>query len=473
MHIQIKILKQRPSEHGSVVFLFILLLVLISSIASISALVIQTLKVSQRRSSMVQAMQFAEGGAAVAASELEVAYNSLTGSIVTNLSTNSAGAYTRNSSLSTSQTNVYERTITSPFTNQSVTAQIWMTNSSSPSSAKVVALATVNSVTQSAAVEIAMRFGFTAAIISDNPGNSSTSTGKSMSGGNVCINGSSSGPLVIDGGNVKAVWANGRCNYDTATVTPSAISMTNYNTATQVPDYTVAGSTNQLFDFSRMIAVADVSGTHFGNLSTFWAKTKAGGVLEGVIVVDIKKTDSKFGDLNPTYFPFGINIRGTLIFNFDSTFAPTDKIFNTANMNINPADLSGLNPTNPATFTTGYPPTFVDSTKKPSNVDISSMGFQNFAPGDDLPALMYNVGVLDLHGNVNISGVLYTPSFMEIENKQNGQIQYFKGTLIGGGGIYIENGTASTSIVSYDPGAIDKLATSGNKGKRIYATYWH
>ena len=44
---------------------------------------------------------------------------------------------------------------------------------------------------------------------------------------------------------------------------------------------------------------------------------------------------------------------------------------------------------------------------------------------DDLPALMYNVGILDIHGNANICGGVYSPSFMEIENKEDGNLQYF------------------------------------------------
>ena len=271
---------------------------------------------------------------------------------------NPAGAYARSTNLSTSQTNVYQRTITTPFTNQSVTAQIWLTNSANPKEGKVMGVAAVNTVTQAATVEVQMKFGFTAAIISDNAGTTSTSNGKNMSSGNVAINASSAGPVFIDGGAGKAVWANGRVNYDSwANVTPSAVSMTNYNTSLKVPDYTVPGSADQLFDFNRLIAVANKSGTHFGNLSSFWAKAKSGAILEGVIVVDVNSGTRSVGDMTPANYPSGINIHGTLMINFDSSFGPTDKIINTADININAANLSGLNATNPATFTTGYPPT--------------------------------------------------------------------------------------------------------------------
>jgi len=140
-------------------------------------------------------------------------------------------------------------------------------------------------------------------------------------------------------------------------------------------------------------------------------------------------------------------------------------------MNVNPANLSGLVPGNPATYTTGYPPTYSNPAKNPVNIDITSRGFPNFTAADDLPALMYNNAILDIHGNANICGVVYSSSFMEIENKSDGQTQYFNGALIGGGGIYVENGRAATSIVSYDPNAVGNLATAGGRGKSVVAVY--
>ncbi len=253
--------------------------------------------------------------------------------------------------------------------------------------------------------------------------------------------------------------------------------MTNFNSADQIPDYTADGSTDQLFDFNRFIAVADASGNHYKDLATFIAAANAAalkprGALEGIIVVDIWRNDKQFGSLDPTHLPNGVNVRGTLVFNFSPEFGPMDKIINTATMNINPADLSRLNPSDPSTYPSGYPPIYTNPAKNPVNVDISSQGFANFTADDDLPALMYNIGILDIHGNANISGVVYSPSFMEIENKKDGQIQYFKGALIGGGGIFFDNPNGGKSIVSFDGKALDVLATSMNKGKRAFAAYW-
>lgn len=249
----------------------------------------------------------------------------------------------------------------------------------------------------------------------------------------------------------------------------TSVSMTNRNTAYEIPDYTADGSADQLFDFNRFIAAAKASGNHFTNLTSFVNVMKTGVTLEGIVAVDIAK--SELPSLSDSTLPFGINIRGTLVFNFSAAYRPSDKIVNTAAMNINPANLSGLVLGNPATYTSGYPPVYSNPAKNPANVDLVSRGFANFTPYDDLPAFMYNVGILDMHGPVNISGVVYSPSFMEIENKQDGQIQYFKGSLIGGGGILVENIRSGTTIVSYDSNSLNLLATSGTKGKSLKVAY--
>jgi hypothetical protein len=141
-------------------------------------------------------------------------------------------------------------------------------------------------------------------------------------------------------------------------------------------------------------------------------------------------------------------------------------------MNINPANLTSLVSSNVATYPSGYPPVYYDNSKNPTNINITSKGFANVTPEEDLPALLYSIGVLDIHGNANISGVMYTPSNMEIENKADGQIQYFKGSLIMGLGIYFENSHHSTSIISFDPKTLDSLSTLGSSGKQVTVAYW-
>jgi hypothetical protein len=141
-------------------------------------------------------------------------------------------------------------------------------------------------------------------------------------------------------------------------------------------------------------------------------------------------------------------------------------------MNINPANLAGLVATNPATYTSGYPPVYYDNSKNPVNINFATTGFANFVPGEDLPAMMYSMGTLDIHGSANISGVCYTPSYMEIENKKAGQIQYFRGSMIMGLGILYQNKIAATSIISFDPPSLDSLATLSNAGKQVAVAYW-
>ncbi len=85
---------------------------------------------------------------------------------------------------------------------------------------------------------------------------------------------------------------------------------------------------------------------------------------------------------------------------------------------------------------------------------------------------MYNTGILDIHRGANISGVMYTPSFVEIEQKIANTTQYFRGQIISGGGVYLEDmSTAGPMVFSYDPNTIDTLAIGAGKGK-ILRTQW-
>ena len=481
-----KTLARQQQQASAMVACLIMMLIVITAVSSLAAYVTQTVRLANRRSDGVAAMQFAQGGAVIVANDLNNALTNRAATFFNNLISGST-PYTLTAE-GTSPLVVYQRIMTAPFSNQTVVAKVWFTNATTPTEAAIRCSATVGDVTQTNILHVKFSFGFGAAIICDNPGTSDLGVSKSTAqGGNVVVNGDRSGPIVVDGGEGLAIWANGNANVDPiyAKVPASAVLRDAYGTANQIPDYTVPGSSDQLFDFKRFIAVADLTpvqnsinpnrNNHFTNLTTFLLACNKvmlpsrEGALEGIVVVDIKKTDP---DITSSLVPNGINIRGTLVFNFGPTFLPTDKIVNTSTMNINKANLSGLVATDPSTYTTGYPPAYNDPAKDPANVDITSKGFVNFLPTEDRPALMYNNGVLDIHGNANICGVVYSPCFMEIENKQAGQIQYFRGSLIGGGGIYFENNQASTSVCSYDPATLDLLATSSNKGKLVLATYW-
>lgn len=477
--MKLRLNQRRRRQQGVIIPYLIILILLTTAIAGLANYVSQTITLGHRRADMITAAQFAQGGAAIAGIDLDGAITS-GGTVSTNLA---AKGYSPNNTAGGGQNSVYQRTITSPFTNQSVTAQIWMPTNSGISTAKVIAIARVGQVTQTATLHLQMSFGEGAAVISTNPGSTQTGISKSVAQtGNVVVNGDKTGPIVIDGGSGLAILANGRANVDTtyANIPASAVSANNYNTSNQIPDYTDPGSADQLFDFNRFIAVADLTpgassalNNHYTNVTTFKTAMNnlKGAFMEGIVVVNIRKAEMS-NSLDPTDFPYGINIHGTLVFNFASDVSTGDKIINTSTMNINPADLSHLVAGDPSTYTTGYPPVYNNPSKNPINIDITSKGYANFTSSDDLPAMMYNIGIFDIHGNVNICGALYSPSFFEIENKADGQIQYFKGALIGGDGIYYENLKHSTSIISYDGHALDQLATEGTKAKHLFATYW-
>jgi hypothetical protein len=484
-------------QQGNILAYLILLMVLAAAIASVGAYVAQTTNVAHRRSDMIAAQQYAQGGATIGCADLNAAYMNQTNSFPNNLATGSR-PYTLNAGLSTGSLKVYERTVSAVFTNQAVTAQIWLTNAAAPTGARIVASSTVGKVTQTATVNLRMTFGNGAAILSVNKGTSDQGVAKSAAqDGNVVVNGGGTGGkglacyLIVDGGTGSAIDANGQVNVDTsATVPPGSISKTNWGSGNQIPDYTGQGTANSLFDFNRLIAVADLTSNsttfvyntnthnnHFTNVATFAnaIRVATNHFLEGVIVVDLRSTDKNWGNAGASgTFPFGINVRGTLFYNFGPEFGPLDKFIMDADLNVNAANLSGVVATNPATYATGYPPVYSNPSNNPVNIDITSKGFANFGPADDLPALLYSIGEVDIHGNANVCGVTYTPSYMEVENKgPAGSVQYFKGMVIMGQGIYLENTTAgSTSIISYDRQAIDNLSTAGSNGKTLVVSYW-
>ena len=250
-----------------------------------------------------------------------------------------------------------------------------------------------------------------------------------------------------------------------------------YGTAGEIPDFTQPGAATQLFDFNRFKAAAAAgAGSVYANLDAFCAAMRAanaaGTKLQGIIYVTVDaaveggspKIDTSTSGTG-VGAP-GINVEGTLIFHFANTGDRFYKMFGTAPLNINAGANDGtFSMTDPATFKTGYPPA-LPSGKQAWNVDITGAGFKNFAPNDDLPALMFDSGTVDIHYPANICGVMYSPSFMEIENKTNG-LQYFNGSIISGGGIYFEggSGTGAGQIVNFDEATVDRLATFDLRGQ--------
>jgi len=238
-------------------------------------------------------------------------------------------------------------------------------------------------------------------------------------------------------------------------------------TSEELPKYTDAGSPQQLFDFGRFKAAADAgAGASYASMAAFQTAMNSanalGQHLQGIIHVTVDASKS-----NSLSVPGGVNIDGTLVFHFINASDNFYKFIISDPLHINPAPLTAsFDPANPATFATGYPPV-LPSSKDPRNVDITAAGYTNFSADDDLPALMFDNGTVDIHGEVNISGVVYGPSFIEIENKNNAR-QFFSGSVIGGAGIYLEgkdNGAGTQQVFVYDPNTVDALATFANEGK--------
>lgn len=190
------------------------------------------------------------------------------------------------------------------------------------------------------------------------------------------------------------------------------------------------------------------------------AANAAGKCLEGItyIVLDCaaEGSDPKIdtGDI-----PGGINIKGTLVFDFINPPDKFYKVFGETPLHINAATLpANFDEDDPTTFTTGYPPV-ISASKDPRGFDLTPFGFPSFEIDDDLPALMFQTGTVDIHHETNICGAVYGPSFIEIENNKD-QLQYFNGIVIGGAGIYLKGSEDEPQVFAFDPSVVDALATA-------------
>jgi hypothetical protein len=468
-----------PAQRGSIIAYVVVALVMAATIASIAIYVSREAAVTQGRKNLAAAYQFADGGSAVACNDLERAYTANSSNVPGALTTDASFPYVLSSSLSTASENCYTRTITTPFTGQSVAAQIWLPkNTLSPTSARVVTTAAVGTVSRTVTARMSMIYGWGAAIVSTSAGTyDATPLGKEATksnaqNGNVAINAGATNTATVDG----EIFSNGTIyRSDKATVAADDLHDRLYYpvvggqpSANRVPDYTNPGSSTQLFDFDRFIAASKAMNRYYSSSTAFISAMKAlgTGVMEGIITVDLAK-DMIGKSWDTGDFPNGINIRGTLVLNFSSDWQVSDKLFILAPININAANLTGLTFGNPATYTTGYPPTFTDATKKATAVNIAPT-YANFGIADDLPAIMYKTGICDFHGPVNICGAVYSPGFAEIENKNGNQIQYIRGSIIVGSGVLLENTqSTSKSIVSFDSTTVDNLATAGINARKV------
>ena len=88
----------------------------------------------------------------------------------------------------------------------------------------------------------------------------------------------------------------------------------------------------------------------------------------------------------------------------------------------------------------------------------------------DMPAEMYAGGVFDMHEQSNISGLVYTPGPLELEQKSATAHQYINGVVVTGYGAFFEEKGAITIIV-YDDISLDRLPTTKSTTKAS-RNYW-
>jgi len=77
---------------------------------------------------------------------------------------------------------------------------------------------------------------------------------------------------------------------------------------------------------------------------------------------------------------------------------------------------------------------------------------------EDIPAYLYTGGLIDMHGHVNISGLVYVPQGMELEAKNSFKFaslkptrQFFIGAIIVRDTFYIEAKSTTITVISSDP----------------------
>jgi len=74
--------------------------------------------------------------------------------------------------------------------------------------------------------------------------------------------------------------------------------------------------------------------------------------------------------------------------------------------------------------------TFNSSSKDRRGKTLS--GYESFGPYEDMPALMNSGGIVDIHHEANISGVVYTPDFVEVEQRKTTRISISTGRFLRG-----------------------------------------
>ena len=282
---------KRASERGSLIIYAFLAVIILGAIAGVTTYVTHNVQTTQRRQSYGEAYNYSEAGLMLAAADVNSAFTNASSSFLDTLTWSNLASYKKDIDRSTYNTLVYARTITSPFTNQPVEVELNIPNVADPTKVSIISRASVRGVTVTNTAVVDLTFAYRAVIVSDHVGSSSgTVSEENAMLGNVVIQTAGAGsPLSVDG----RIIANGRVNVGAVGLGSEYISMTNYGTAKEVPDYTNSGSTDQLFDFKRIIKAADLLGTHYKSIDEFIRVAKKEEVFEGIIVVDVRREEDE------------------------------------------------------------------------------------------------------------------------------------------------------------------------------------
>jgi len=307
------------------------------------------------------------------------------------------------------------------------------------------------------------------------------------------------------------------------TIHPSLVQQGLYGKRDEIPDYTLAGERDQLFDFDRFAEVASQgSGQVFNSLQDFVQAQNTEGVLEGLIVVNVNPADHlrtvkgkpRLSDLvllAPGQAPGTgeaipsppIHINGSLVVRIAPSFTfkgvdyrtpPTFRVTFATPVSINPAPsgevetyLEAIRAYDRAVRTgseeevpvpdapSGYQSPFASASfggVRPWEVDLATRGYENFENGDDLPAIAISMGIAEFTDAVNCSGFIYSAGMVAIDNFREAY-QYVEGAILAGGGIYLANkGVQGALIVAYGEETMDRLATSGTKMRTPVILEW-
>ena len=79
---------------------------------------------------------------------------------------------------------------------------------------------------------------------------------------------------------------------------------------------------------------------------------------------------------------------------------------------------------------------------------------------EDIPALMYQGGLVHLSHQINISGMIYVPEVLVVEQNTPNLVQYINGAVLVRDGFFVGSSTGGTTLLSHDRTVYDQLPIS-------------